>query len=96
MSTNYPSYNLPLIKYNLLHALRHSEDVPSFVWIVYFLYKVELNKLNSSGTIVNIDKKYLSQQFVDSCILEAVNILSSDNKYLIIMVIVYELNNTQI
>lgn len=75
-----------MIKYNLLQAFKNTEDAPSFVSILHSIYKGALDeKFNAQHNI--IENKYLARQFIDSCITEAIDLISPNDKYLLLMVV---------
>lgn len=78
-----------MVKHSLLQAFKNTEDANSFVWILHYLFKTEV-EANDAESIAAVDNNYACQQFVDSCILEAVSSIPPSNKYLILMVIVNE------
>lgn len=77
-----------IIKHSLLEALKNTEDVPSFVYILHYLYKKALEENFISKDKNNgVQSNYMIQQFVDSAVLEVLDFLPASNKYSILVVI---------
>lgn len=86
MNTHHTQYKMGIIKYNLLEAFKNTGDAPSFVYILHLIYKLSVDEKNLVSQY-NVDNKYLAQQFVESCILEAIDSIFPRNKYLYLMVV---------
>lgn len=85
--TTYSSLcKMGMIKYNLLQAFKNTEDAPSFVSILHLIYKAALHEKNNTQ-YTTMENKYLAQQFIDSCITEAIDFISPTDKYLLLMVV---------
>lgn len=88
-------YKADIVKSSLLGAFKNTEDVPSFVWILHYLYVNEISF--QTRNLENNDVRKNSQAFVDSFILETVDHIlakneklftrTTNNKYLIMAVI---------